>query len=225
MSAVVVVFAVPGREDVTGATLDALDGPGGASTLDCERLLFWSAPTPPTIEVPIGWSKHWHNQTARGSVAALGDFVAMLDVVGDRDLVFIEDDVYPCRNAVPYMVRLASPHVVHFFNASSPMFPYGLRALPPGGFEFSQALRIPAPVVKALRASPPTSRGRFDGWDLAIGMCLHRMRLPLFQHRSLVRHTGFRSMWNPGNDIAARLPARDYPGDDFDALTLLPSAA
>jgi len=216
---VVVVFAIPGREDVTGATLDALDGPGGASTLTCERLLFWSAPTQP-IAVPAGWRAHWHEQAARGSVAAMGDFVAMLDVVGDRDLLFFEDDVYPCKNAVPYIARLALPHVVHFFNASSPMHPYGPRKLPPGGFEFSQALRIPAAVVAALRDTPPTSRGRFDGWDLAIGMCLHRLGLPLYQHRSLVRHVGFHSMWNPGNDIARRLPARDYPGDDFDALTL-----
>lgn len=217
ITAVVLVFAIPGREKVTRATLDALDGPGGGSKLTCDRILFWSGPTPP-IEVPAGWRAEWRQQSERGSVAAMSDFRAALDVVGDRDLVFIEDDVLPCKNALPYMVAWPSPYVTHFFNGS--WTPHGLRKLPPGGFEYSQALKIPARIVEALRKNPPASKGPKDGWDLAIGRQLFKMGEPLYQHRSLVQHVGFDSMWTPGNNLAKRRPAQDWPGVEFDALTL-----
>jgi hypothetical protein len=215
---VVVVFAIPGRESVTAATVAALEGRGGGSQLDCERILFWSAATAP-IDVPAPWRAVWHVQDKRGSAAALGDFWAMLDVVGDRDLIFCEDDVMPCTNALRFMAAWDGPHVTHFFNPMSQ--PFGPRILPPGGFEFAQTLKIPARIVAFLRADPPTSRGLKDGWDLAIGRCLHRLGEPLFQHRSLVQHVGFTSMWTPGNNLAKRRPARDWPGEDFDALSLL----
>jgi hypothetical protein len=216
--AVVVVFAIPGRESTTSATLAAVDGPGGGSKLACDRVFFWTGTAPP-IPAPHGWVTIHNDHGARGSVAALADFWKVLDVVGDdRDLVFLEDDVMPCRNALPYMVAWASPHVTHFFNGSRA--PHGLRKLPPGGFEFSQTLKIPARVVKALRASPAVSKGPRDGWDLAIGRQLAAMGEPLYQHRSLVQHVGFQSMWQPGNNLAKRMPAPDWPGEDFDALTL-----
>lgn len=218
MTTVVVVFAIPGREEVTRATVDAMEGPGGGSQLDCDRILFWSGPTAP-IEVPPPWQAIWRLQEQRGSVAAMSDFAAMLDVVGDRDLVFIEDDVRPCRNALRYMVAWDSPHVTHFFNAKGTTC--GLLKLPPGGFEFSQTLKIPARIVARLRAEPPKSRGPNDGWDLAIGRCLYTMGEPLYQHRSLVQHVGHKSMWNPASKLAQRFPGHDFPGVDFDALTLL----
>lgn len=219
MESIVVVFAIPGREETTRATLAALDGLGGGSQLDCDRVLFWSGPTGP-IDVPPGWRAVWRMQDKRGSVAAMSDFVAMLDLVGDdRDLVFIEDDVMPCKNALRYMVAWDSPHVTHFFNPFG--HPVGPRPVESRGFEFSQTLKIPARVVAALRASPPTSQGKHDGWDLAIGRCLHQLKEPLYQHRSLVQHVGFQSMWTPGNNLAKRRPGRDFPGEDFDALTLL----
>jgi len=217
-TSVVVVFAIPGREDVTAATLAALDGPGGGSKLKCEKVLFWTGPVAP-IAVPDGWRAVWRDHDKRGSVAALADFWAMLDVVGDRDLLFFEDDVRPCVNALPYMAAWSSPYVTHFFNGGRQ--PLGPRKLPPGGFEFSQALKIPTRIVARLRAEPATSRGLKDGWDLAIGRQLHRMGEPLYQHRSLVQHVGFKSMWTPGNNLAKRLPGPDFPGVDFDALTLL----
>lgn len=220
MTAVVVVFAIPGREETTRATVEALDGLGGGSQLDCEKILFWSGATGP-IDVPAGWRAVWRMQDKRGSVAALSDFVAMLDVVGDRDLVFIEDDVMPCKNALRYMVAWDGPHATHFFNPRG--VAVGPRQLPPLGFDFSQALKIPARVVAALRAAPPTSIGPKDGWDLAIGRCLHRLGEPLYQHRSLVQHVGFQSLWTPGNNLAKRMPGRDWPGADFDALSLLAS--
>lgn len=213
------VFAIPGREEITAATLAALDGPGGGRHLSCERILFWTAPADvPPIAVPAGWRAEWRQHGERGSAAALADFWAMLDVVGDRDLIFLEDDVLPCVNALPYMVAWPSEHVTHFFNGSR--LPTGLRKLPPGGFEFSQTIKVPARIVGTLRANPPTSRGVKDGWDLAIGRQLHKLGESLFQHRSLVQHVGFTSMWTPGNNLAKRLPARDWPGADFDALTL-----
>lgn len=217
--AVVVVFAIPGREETSAATLAALDGQGGAAQLDAEKILFWTGPVPP-IAVPAGWRAEWRNHGERGSVAALADFWAMLDVVGDRDLLFYEDDVIPCRNAVPYMAAWPSPHVTHFFNPMGK--PIGARPLPPLGFEFAQTLKIPGPLVAKLRAAPPRSLGPKDGWDLAIGRCLHKLGEPLYQHRSLVQHVGFTSMWTPGNKLAKRLPGRDWPGADFDALTLPP---
>ncbi len=213
----VVVFAIPGREDTTAATLAALDGPGGGSKLACDRIFFWTG-LPDPIEAPRGWITVHNMHGVRGSVAAMGDFRKVLELVGDRDLVFIEDDVLPCRNALPYMVAWANPHATHFFNGSRA--PVGLRKLPPGGFEFSQTIKLPARIVAALRADPPQSIGLRDGWDLAIGRKLSKMGEPLFQHRSLVQHVGFSSMWNPASDLAKRVPAQDWPGPDFDALTL-----
>lgn len=217
ITSAVVVFAIPGREATTAATLEALDGPGGGSKLMCDRILFWTGLTPP-VPAPPGWITVHNAHGERGSIAALSDFWKMLDTVGDRDLVFLEDDVMPCRNALPYMVAWASPYVTHFFNGSR--VAHGVRKLPPGGFEFSQTIKIPARIVAKLRANPPTSKGPRDGWDLAIGRQLAKLGEPLYQHRSLVQHVGFQSMWNPGNNLAKRLPAQDFPGPDFDALTL-----
>jgi hypothetical protein len=217
LTACVVVFAVPGREDITSATLAALHGPGGGSKLTCDRILFWTGLADP-VAAPPGWITVHNKHGARGSAAAMGDFCKVLDIVGDRDLVFIEDDVLPCRNALPYMAAWSSPYVTHFFNPMGQ--PLGPRKLPLGGFEFSQTIKIPARIVAALRADPPRSIGRNDGWDLAVGRQIAKMGEPLYHHRSLVQHVGFTSMWNPGNELAKRLPARDWPGADFDALTL-----
>lgn len=217
LTACVVMFAIPGREDISRATLAALDGPGGGSKLTCDRILFWTGTAPP-IEAPPGWITWHNNHSERGSAAALADFWRVLDVVGDRDLIFFEDDVLPCRNALPYMLAWPSPYVTHFFNGG--WFALGPRKLPKGGFEYSQAIKLPARIVRALRANPPKSLGPRDGWDLAIGRQLAAMGEPLYQHRSLVQHVGFTSMWQPGNNLAKRRPAHDFPGADFDALTL-----
>ena len=217
LTACVVVFAIPGREATTASTLANLDGPGGGSKLTCDRILFWTGTAPP-IEAPHGWITIHNNHPRRGSIAAMQDFGTMLEAVGDRDLIFLEDDVLACRNALPYMVAWPGPYVTHFFNGG--WLPHGPRKLPPGGFEYSQALKIPARIVRALRASPPVSIGPRDGWDLAVGRQLARMGEPLYQHRSLVQHVGFTSLWQPGNELAKRRPAQDFPGPDFDALTL-----
>lgn len=139
-----------------------------------------------------------------------------------RALLFLEDDVDPCINALPYMLEWECPPprtITSFYN---PYRTYGKHT----AFIFSQAFKVPAELVARMRAEPfpaPLQTLQRDGIDQVIHRYLARWRLPFYQHRSVVEHIGEVSTW----DVRLTLDERgrrsiDWPGPDFDAYQLVP---
>jgi hypothetical protein len=142
----------------------------------------------------------------------------------EADIVLIEDDVAPCKNALAKAVSWYSPYLTTFCNTRG--LPPGVRLVDKSGIGTSQCLKIPAPVAARLVAENPTSKEWQDkkpsihGGDLVIGRMLRAWGLRYFQHQSLFQHKGAVSLCNPRATLSQHRIARDFPGCDFDALTL-----
>jgi hypothetical protein len=214
MSVIVTVTAVPGRENLTRATLESLDQVGGARLVDVPKVLFWTSRNAPPFDLPRDWTLVHHLRTARGHRFEMWDM--MRSCADGADLVMFEDDVIACRNAVPYIVGRARDHVVTYCNF-----------LPrPGihtadGFHGTQALWVPARLVSRLvEAGPetPHSKSPHNG-DTHLARLLIQWREPIEHHRTLIQHVGDDSVCRPG---ARPRPARHFDAD-LDALTLVTS--
>jgi hypothetical protein len=161
---------------------------------------------------PSPWRAICFPQTPGGSVA---DFWLLLRTFQGRDLVVLEDDVFPCRNAVPYMARWDVPRFTSFFNPRG--FPVGPRTVANECFTYSQAMKIPRALAERLRVADPASTGVHDH-DNAIGKLLIGWGEPVYYHRSLVEHLALHSVGRVSGPRPLTPP--DYVGRDFDALTL-----
>jgi hypothetical protein len=202
----IVVFSRPGREELTAETVRALEEHGGGHRLPLEsKCLFWVGETPPP---PTPWRALIFPQPPGGSVP---DFWRLLRALPDLDLVVLEDDIRPCRNAVPYMEWWPSLLFTSFYN------PRGLAVGPRNEnecFTYSQAIKIPRALAARLRAEDPAQTGRRDH-DNAIGMLLLKWRAPIYYHRSLVEHVGAPSIIR-GSGTRPKAPP-DFVGLDYDA--------
>jgi hypothetical protein len=211
----VAVFSRPGRDELTERTIGLLDGHGGASTVGATKILWWCGETPPPL-LPRGWEAIWR---ARPVGRPVSDFVDLARHVpiGD-DLHMLEDDVIPCRNLIPYVVRRPVEYFTSYFNpwrrpAGAPLLVDGY------GFDCSQAISIPQRLVERFgKLQPQQLVEERRGQDVLIHVCLQLWREPcvwgpsLVQHRKGPRATGRqRPEW-------LRDPA--FVGDDVDALTL-----
>jgi hypothetical protein len=226
----VAVLAVPGREDYTQATLQALHYVGGAATLtDPPPLLCWTGQAPPSFEPPPGWALcHWQRDP-EGHRRDLWRVFALAATPPATDLIVLEDDVLPCRNAIPYMVRWSGADFTTFFNMRQGLDPrlpgLGRRPIDPKwGFWGTQAFKVPALLLQRFVAAGDTDRTKKvflqDGGDTRIGRLLLQWKEPIYYHRSLVQHVGARSIHNPGATMTGlRAPAADFD-PDLDALTL-----
>lgn len=207
----ILVFSRPGREAMTSATLHALEDHGGGHLLPYEsKALFWVGETPPPAALP--WRAICFPQAPAGNVA---DFWLLLRTFPDVDLVVLEDDVKPCRNALPCMARWSSPHLTTFYNPRD--FRQGLRHLDASGFNYAQAMKLPRELAARLRSEDPTRIPDHRFYDNVIGAFLTEWSEPFVQHRSLVEHMGRVSIARPG-------AIRGHCAVDFDpeldALTL-----
>lgn len=217
----IVVQAVPGREDYTRATCWALDSIGGASTVDPRPLLYWTAPDPPTFDLPPGWALVHSKREREGHRKDL--WRIMGTVPEGEDLIVFEDDVIPCRNAVAYMARWQSSLFTTFFNMRQPgEGPHPVH--PVFGFWGTQAFKAPARLVRQFLSAGDTDTTapsfQNDGGDSWIGKLLRRWGEPIYYHRSLVQHVGQRSVHRPHAKLKGlRAPARDFD-PELDALTL-----
>ncbi len=207
----IVVFSRPGREPLTAATLAALEGHGGGHLLPYEsKTLFWVGETPPPPGLP--WRAICFPQKPGGNVA---DFWLLLRTFPDVDLVVVEDDVKPCRNALPHMDRCAAEHLTTYYNPRQ--YREGLRHVDASGFSYAQAFKLPRELAARLRAEDPTRIPDHRFYDNVIGAFLTEWREPFVQHRSLVEHTGRVSIARPG---ATRVHVAADFDPELDALTL-----
>ncbi len=156
---------------------------------------------------------------------SIGPFYEMLKAAangigsgGYDDVLFLEDDIITARNFIRYARELTTRFVTSFFHV-----PHQKRVLdvpsPAYGFSFAQAVKLPARVVAMMLAAKLYKHG--GGHDDEIGYALTGLGEPVVYHRSLVQHVGERSLaWGPDTTLVNRVAA-DFPGAEFDCLTLL----
>lgn len=176
-------------------------------------------------------------------------FQIALDDKVDQALLF-EDDVWPARNAVRLMTGLAVPSDLAFLSffdsyecpqgAPYGVYPKRTSGSDGWGFRYSQCVLIPNRTMRFLVDHFPEPRDiairvwsseTGESWrkgdknraDNAIGYALAKSPWPQYGVfvPSLVRHIGFESAAAPG-PFDERKIERNFPGNDFDALSLLP---
>lgn len=219
----IVVLACPGRELTTFQTIAALEHNGGGHKLpERAKWLFWNGPTPPPSTPPT-WGVEWGRRDDGGPdrfARARADVWRMFRWAGDCDLIYLEDDILPCRNALPYMFAWASPLVTSFHNMRN--LPVGPWKIDASGWCGTQAVKIPAPLLARFQApdAERTKSPRF-AQDMVMSKRMSEWGELLHVHRSIVQHVGEMSLLMPGATLAgARKPARDFPGVEADAFQL-----
>lgn len=149
----------------------------------------------------------------------IADFVDLIAWLPSGDLLFLEDDILPCRNALAYMKRWSVSTMTSFYNPNSQHRKAGSLCR---GFIFSQAFKMPAQLVARMQSETfpaPLARLQRDGIDQVVNRYLRRWDVPYLQHRSVVEHVGDVSTWTTSDLSGPGRRSADFPGPDVDALT------
>lgn len=230
-SPLLAILTCDGRQTLARRLVSNLEEIGGAASVAPGRkwIVFDGPGELPRVREP-GWdvvrlfkgATDQRPMSLSGTTAATwGVFAAAADAGASR-LLFLEDDVVPCRHAITAMVRLELPSHLAFVVCCD-LIGYGgllpalleVRAdLPHWG---NQALIIPGETLAGLvRAGVPEDFERN-----ASDVLLHRLA-PLFGvvAPSLFDHIGETSIATPGATLVTRgrRPRNWTPG--FDALSL-----
>ncbi len=173
--------------------------------------------------------------------AQYGSTEAMRRVLADAageglDVLFFEDDLLLCKNAVARMAAQQVPpqaSLVTFFDMKEVAAgaSFGMYFRPPTGADHQglwgcQCLRIPADVVQWLAEKDwrgTVFGGLKMGSDVILGELLlrHPGRGQIAVHiPCLVEHVGESSACFPGIGLPGWRRATNFPGQDFDASTL-----
>lgn len=219
------------------ATAAALLAAGGTEC--AERFVIVDGDRAP--ELP-GWTIKLGQAERQGvRVTMWRAFRAALEAGADQ-LIFCEDDVIPCRNAVRWMAQLVVPSdvaFVHFHDVRELPFATqpGLYRVPPNGglgtgMCGNQCLLFPRRMLEWLARRDPLASGELklpsrlipagvrNNADTLLGCLATKSlwpRLAIHLPR-LVRHVGDDSAAHPTRPFIMETP--NYPGDDFDALSL-----
>jgi hypothetical protein len=216
----IIMLAVDGRREITMGTLAALSYECGA-----RKTLHWIGDNPPP-RVP-GWDLAFWPGKPSGQKLDMWRALSMaVRETPDADIVYLEDDVLPCKNALTKVVAWNSPYTTLFINTRG-VRP-GVRLVDNIGFWPLQCVKIPAPVARRLAAENPLAKQwqdkipnlNINDGDLTIGRMLKAWGLMYYQHQSLFQHVGDVSLCNPRAKLTGARVAQDFPGVDFDALTL-----
>lgn len=226
--AVVIVSTCPRvGADYLPATLEALDQAGAG---ELPRLVLSDGP-----REACSWPIICRDPAAESTRANLWQaFRAALELEAER-LLYFEDDIYPCRNAVARMAELAIPAAAAFvtFHDKKQILRRrapGLHMVPApdedgAGFWGLQAVALPRRTLEYLATLDPMSirtiNTRRNG-DRVLEDFVSRSRWPWIAYHSpsLVRHVGHVSAAHPDRNHANQNVPINYAGDDFDALTL-----
>lgn len=169
----------------------------------------------------------------RGPRRGLQRCLHLASALAADHLYFFEDDAVPCRNSLARMRQVAVPEdcaLVSFFDgrelgegAVPGLHPRPAAGTRRRGLWGTLALKIPRRTVEWLASRDLDSvlADRPETSDVALGRLLDRSPWPLVAHHapSLVEHGGDVSAL--GTDKKRR--ARNFPGVEFDALTLPPA--
>ena len=172
-----------------------------------------------------------------GSTEAMRRLIVHSAAMG-RDLLFFEDDLLLCRNAVSRIIAQRVPEdtgIVTFFDMKEvpPGTAPGLYRTPAegkqgSGFWGAQCLKFPLETLIHLANKNWEEEGRIGSKmasDILIGRILtkHPTRKNLAVHiPNLVEHIGHASACFPGLTLTPRWRrATNFLGRDFDALSLM----
>ena len=155
---------------------------------------------------------------------------------GYERLIFCEDDVTPCRNAIARVLCTEVPASAAFVDfhdmkelrgraTNAGLFAVPSMGLNGQGYWGNQCMLFPRRTIGWLLQRDPMSVPRGNppqGADIALGWLLSRSPWPTYAVHlpRLVRHVGAVSSAHPGSTLDAERATPDYLGDDFDALTL-----
>jgi len=223
-------------------TLRQIDKEGGAG-LDRRLYVDGSVEFLERLEHRLrdGGTKGWsivHLGENLGSTEAMRRLVVASAALGG-DLLFFEDDLLLCRNAVKRMIAQRVPEdvgIVTFFDMKevAPGAAPGLYRRPAdghhgSGFWGAQCLRIHSESLAYLADRNWLDESRGDSRmasDILMGRHLakHPKRRHLAVHTpNLVEHVGHASACFPGLSLSQRWRrATNFPGRGFDALSLTP---
>jgi hypothetical protein len=224
----IIMLAAEGRAETTAKTLATLSADCGA-----RKTLHWvgeSAPPP-----HMGWDlAYWPGKPSGQTADMWRALIVTVQESPNSDIVYIEDDVVGCKNALAKTVQWNSPYLTTFINTRR--FRPGVRLVDDHGFWPQQCIKIPCHVAKRLVAENPLAPKwqiiKRPGWvitnreprvetgDIIIGRMLRAWGLKYYQHQSLFQHVGEKSLCNPQATLSPLRIAHDFPGIDFDALTL-----
>lgn len=233
------VLTTPARPEYLRDTLASIDDAGGRHFRG-NRVVFVDGRIDDVPAVPAGWVKMTTGgPAARGSRRAMWKVLNFAALARVPYLLYFEDDVRLCRNAIDAMAGLVVPtgvafiamlnqkkgvserHGIHCRRADDP-------ANAPGHWG-SQALKIP---LRSLRAFERRHTEPINGWpyssDVWLGSQLATRKSAEHHYGilvpSLVRHVGARSTIPTQETFAAdgHRAGLGYAGDDFNA-ELLPA--
>lgn len=219
----ITMMSLTGRETLTQQTIQLLNNRGGARGFDCRLFYFAPDGRHQVLEVPANWTVQrevWSGQ--------LPDFWWLVQTIPtDRDWLFLEDDLHPCTNAVIAMERMEVPEdigLLSFFDMRNQFDRVGIWRDPVNQYLWgSQAIKIPARVIPILQqySRDEVTRAKFlGGWDTWIGMAVEHAGYRLGHYApSLVQHVGMTSLAYASTPHSHRPTTRNYPGEDYDALT------
>lgn len=231
----IVVLTTPGRGSYREATLASLDEAGG-SGFEGRKIVYCDGTDVP-FDVPSGWEAVPSGSEAlSGTTAATFGALAFVREHGAGDVLFFEDDVVSCRNAVTFMSKVTVPDRHAFLVFSDIRGFSDLRAqliTKPGdggdgrGHWGNQALKIPRRTLMYLRHAKLFDAGKKSASDLVLGYTTAGLLSPWASYGvcspSIFDHVGYDSAALPGVPFAGEGRAtRNFAGRDFDAMTLLP---
>lgn len=143
-----------------------------------------------------------------------------------RPLLFLEDDIELCVNAVPYMFDFKVPDGLGWVQFFTPAplrsgSGYGLHVANPGTSRFLQAVKFPVDTVLALAQWWAAADIDHAGSaDQALAKAAKALRLPWAAHApDLVQHVGETSTFDE-TKLTWWRKSPDWPGQTFDANTL-----
>ena len=221
----------PGIE-YASETMRQLDRAGGKD-FPGQKVLFSDGPLDPKISVPRGWRRRAF-KVNKGAIRGLWKIIDLAIEADANALLFFEDDVTVCRNTVTRMQRFRVPKDValaSFYDGNEVdegAKPKLYRRKPLGwhgrGMWGTLGLKIPRRALEFLKVNDPDRLQYYhrNAADEYIGRLIHLSpwRRIGYHVPNLVEHRGGTSIVHPGAGLMPHRTANNFPGVDFDALSL-----
>lgn len=227
----IIVTACEGREAITANTLLDLETIGGGDRCGARKTLHWTGMNTDHIRVPHGFALKWWKEGRGNSRQSFFRSIRTAHESNPRaDIIIIEDDVFPAKNALPYVAMWEADYFTTFFNTRG--WDYGLHAIDNAGFWGTQCIKIPQRLAGLFASEDPEKWLRnpsnhdvvmpgLHGADMILGYMLRAWKEPVFQHRSIFQHVGDVSLCAPGSKLTGIRVAKDFvdeiplPGSGF----------
>lgn len=217
----ITMVALAGREAQTLQTIERLNAEGGMRQFRFTLFYFAANDAHKELALPSNCVLQRFPY-----VDMLTDFWRMVAAVPeDEDWVFLEDDIWPCRNAMTKIATVEVPRdvgLLSFFDMRNQFPSPGIwRDVPAPAQHLwgSQCVKFPAWVLPKLKEYAREKKDPIRGWDTWVGRAVNDMGYQVAHYApSLVQHVGMVSIAYANVPHDGRPITRNFPGEDFDAL-------